>query len=98
MIAAETHLFALRDAVFALRYRRYHETVRGRFTHVVESVFQRAERRPPLPLKDICDAFSALSRTIRLPPVDRPNQAQEPMSPKLLMTMIRGLIPVAPPA
>jgi AcrR family transcriptional regulator len=97
MIAAETHMCALRDPDFALRYRRYHDASRARFMHVVESLFQRAGRRPPLPLEDICDAFLALFRTMRLPPADHPHEAPRPMSPKLLMTMIRGLIAIAVP-
>ena len=98
MIAAETYLYALRDPAFAEQYRSYHESVRATFTHIIESLLQRAGKRAPVPVDDLCDAFLALSRTMRLPPAAQSDAAPQPMSPQLLMTLIRGVIAIAPAA
>ena len=98
MIAAETYLYALRDPAFAERYRAYHDAIRGTFSRIIENLFQRAGKRPPLPIDDLCDGFLALSRSLRLPPAGSADTAPQPMPMKLLLVLIRGVIAIAPAA
>lgn len=96
MIAAETHLYALRDPAFAQQYGQYHEQTRTTFTHIIDSLMQRAGKTSPIALDVLCDAFLALNRTLRLPTAGAANAAAQPMPHMLLITLLRGLIAIAP--
>ena len=96
MIAAETYLYALRDPVFAEQYRAYHALTLGTFTRIVEGLFKRAGKRSPVALDELCDGFLAMNRSLRLPTAD--NATPQPISTELLITLIRGLIAIAPDA
>lgn len=96
MISAETYLYALRDPVFAKQYLVYYEATRTSFTHIIGSLFLRAGKQCPIPLEDLCDAFLALNRSVRLPTADSDSTVPQPMSPQLLITLLRGVIAIAP--
>lgn len=98
LIASETYLYALRDAEFAARYREYHELARSTFVLIMESIFRLAGKTAPLPLDELCDAMLTLNRSVRFPSSDNPSNVPVPFSRHLLMTIVRGLIAVAPPA
>lgn len=94
MIAAETYLYALRDPVFAEQYRAYHDSTLKTFMRIVERLFTRAGKRSPVALDELCDGFLAMNRSLRLPTAE--NAAPQPISTELLITLIRGLIAIAP--
>ncbi|MDB5885924.1 MAG: TetR family transcriptional regulator [Polaromonas sp.] len=96
MISAETYLYALRDPAFAEQYVAYHETTRSTFSHIIGNLFARAGKRSPVPLDDLCDAFLALSRSVRLPKSGAIGTVPQPMPPMLLITLLRGVIAIAP--
>jgi AcrR family transcriptional regulator len=98
MISAETYLYALRDPAFAQQYRVYHDSVRSTFTRIVGNLFERAGKRPPVPLEDLCDAFLALNRSVRLPAANSGITTPEPISSELLITLLRGVMAIAPSA
>lgn len=97
MIAAETYLYALRDPVFAQAYGEYHAQTRTTFTHIVDRLMQRAGKASPIALDVLCDAFLALNRTMRLPMPGDAHSTPQPMPHLLLITLLRGLIAIAPP-
>ncbi|MDB5929460.1 MAG: TetR family transcriptional regulator [Polaromonas sp.] len=96
MISAETYLYALRDPAFAEQYRAYHDSIRTAFTHIISNLFKRAGKRPPVPLEDLCDAFLAISRSVRLPAAGSASMVPQPMPPELLITLLRGVMAIAP--
>lgn len=98
MISAETYLYALRDAAFAEQYRVYHDSVRTAFARIIGKLFQRAGKRSTVPLEDLCDAFLALNRSVQLPAAGSDSMVPRPMSPELLITLLRGVIAIAPNA
>lgn len=98
LIGSETYLYALRDPVFAVRYREFHEAIRNTFVQIIGSLMQRVGKRSPMPLDEFCDAMLTLNRSVRLAPSDSPDSAPQAFSRHLLMNMVRGLIAIAPPA
>ncbi|MBW8317568.1 MAG: TetR family transcriptional regulator [Hydrogenophaga sp.] len=98
LIASETYLYALRDPAFAADYRAYHEASRNTFVRIVESLLRRAGKAAPMDIDEFCDAMLTLSRSVRLPSADQPNEAPRPFARHLLMTLVRGMLAIAPPA
>jgi AcrR family transcriptional regulator len=97
MIAAETYLYALRDPVFAQAYGAFHAQTRSTFTQIIDRLMQRAGKTSPIALDVLCDAFLALNRTMRLPVPGDAHSTPQPMPHLLLITLLRGLIAIAPP-
>ncbi len=97
LIGSETYLYALRDPVFAVRYREFHEAIRSTFVQIIGSVMQRAGRRPAVPLEEFCDAMLTLNRSVRLSSSDSPDSPPQAYSRHLLITLVRGLIAISPP-
>jgi AcrR family transcriptional regulator len=97
MIAAETHLYALRDPDFARAYGQYHAQTRSTFARIIDRVMNRAGKASPVDLDVLCDAFLALNRSLRLQVPGDAHAAPQPMPPALLITLLRGLIAIAPP-
>jgi AcrR family transcriptional regulator len=98
MISAETYLYALRDPAFAEQYRVYHDSVRTAFARIIGKLFQHAGKRSTVPLEDLCDAFLAINRNVRLPAAGSASMVPQPMPPELLVTLLRGVIAIAPNA
>jgi AcrR family transcriptional regulator len=98
LIAAETYLYALRDPAFAAEYRAYHDATRNTLVRIIESLLRRAGKAPPMDIDEFCDAMLSLSRSVRLPTADQPNEAPRPFARHLLMTLVRGMFAIAPPA
>ena len=98
MISAETYLYALRDPIFAEQYRVHHDSIRTAFAHIINNLLQRAGKRSPVPVEDLCDAFLALNRSVHLPVAGSGSMTPEPMSRQLLITLLRGVIAIAPSA
>ena len=97
MIAAETHLYALRDPAFAQAYGQYHAQTRSTFARIIDQVMQRAGKASPVDLDVLCDAFLALNRSLRLQVPGETQATPQAMPPALLITLLRGLIAIAPP-
>ena len=98
MISAETYMYALRDSSFAEKYRVHHESIRTAFAHIINNLLQRAGKRSPVPVEDLCDAFLAINRSVRLPAAGSGITTPEPIPSQLLITLLRGVIAIAPSA
>lgn len=97
MISAETFLHALRDPDFARQYREHHEATLRNFVGILDRVFTRAGKVPPVPLTELCEAMLTLSRTPQLPPTDHPDAVPQPVPGTLLFALVRGLLAIAQP-